>query len=762
MFGTFDEEARKVLMNAKKEMYELRHPYVGSEHLLLSILKDENSVSKKLKDYNLTYETLKKEIIAIIGKGTKESEYFLYTPLLKRVIENSIADGKENNENITIEMLFMNLLEEGEGIAIRLILGMNINIDDLYSEFSYSSVKKTKLKKTMLEEIGVDLNQKAINNEIDPVIGRKKEIQRLLEILSRRTKNNPLLIGEAGVGKTAIVEELSRLIVQGDVPLNLRNKRIISLDMASAVAGTKYRGEFEERMRKILKEIEESNNIILFIDEIHTLVGAGGAEGAIDASNIFKPSLARNKIRCIGATTTDEYKKFIEEDKALDRRFQKIYIEKPDIKTVKDILMHLKDIYEQYHSVKISEEIVDLILKLSEKYIHDRNQPDKSIDLLDEVCAKVSLKESKELLKYNQINRELKEIINAKNKAIKNNSFDEASKYKQKENILMNKVNELELKIYKTNSTKEVTKEDLRSILSSRTKLPIFELIKEKNNIIKDIEKEMKTNILGQNETIDKLLQIIKRKKMGLDNEKNSSLLFVGGSGVGKTELGKLFGKCLVGKENVIKLDMSEFSEPHSVSKLIGTSAGYIGYNDNKNIFEEIRNKPFSVLILDEIEKANQTVINLFFQILDEGHIKDSKGNVIRFDNVTIIMTSNIGFEEISVGFNKNNEIFSKLKDNFSTSFINRIDNIFIFNKLDESIIALLIERKIKEIKERYKNIKLNIDKNIYKEILKESNYNEFGARKIDKIIKDKIENIIIDNLLKEEYEIDIKELSVT
>ena len=585
MFGTFDEEARKVLMNAKKEMYELRHPYVGSEHLLLSILKDENSVSKKLKDYNLTYETLRKEIIAIIGKGTKESEYFLYTPLLKRVIENSIADGKENNENITIEMLFMNLLEEGEGIAIRLILGMNINIDDLYSEFSYNSVKKSKLKKTMLEEIGVDLNQKAINNEIDPVIGRNKEIQRLLEILSRRTKNNPLLIGEAGVGKTAIVEELSRLIVQGDVPLNLRNKRIISLDMASAVAGTKYRGEFEERMRKILKEIEESNDIILFIDEIHTLVGAGGAEGAIDASNIFKPSLARNKIRCIGATTTDEYKKFIEEDKALDRRFQKIYIEKPDIKTVKDILMHLKDIYEQYHSVKISEEIVDLIIKLSEKYIHDRNQPDKSIDLLDEVCAKVSLKESKELLKYNQINRELKEIINAKNKAIKNNSFDEASKYKQKENILMNKVNELELKIYKTNSTKEVTKEDLRNILASRTKLPIFELIKEKNNIIKDIEKEMKTNILGQNETIDKLLQIIKRKKMGLDNEKNSSLLFVGGSGVGKTELGKLFGKCLVGKENVIKLDMSEFSEPHSVSKLIGTSAGYIGGNKKQTIF---------------------------------------------------------------------------------------------------------------------------------------------------------------------------------
>ncbi len=359
------------------------------------------------------------------------------------------------------------------------------------------------------------------------------------------------------------------------------------------------------------------------------------------------------------------------------------------------------------------------------------------------------------------MNRELKEIINNKNKAILDNSFDEASNYKLKENALMNKINELELKIYKRNSVKEVTKEDLRNILVAKTKVPIFELSDEKSKIMNDIEKEMKTSILGQDETIDKLLTIIKRKKMGLDNNKNYSMLFVGGSGVGKTELGKLFGKCLVGKENVIKLDMSEFSESHSVSKLIGTSAGYIGYNDNKNLFEEIRNKPFSVLILDEIEKANQTVINLFFQILDEGHIKDSKGNVIRFDNVTIIMTSNIGFDEISVGFNKNNEILSKLKDNFSTSFINRIDNILVFNKLDEKVMMSLIERKIKDIKEKYKNVKLNIDKNIYKEILKESNYSEFGARKIDKIIKDKIENIIIENLLKEEFEVSIKELSV-
>ena len=400
MFGNFTEEARKILVNAKKEMNDLKHPYVGSEHLLLAILKDNNSVSNKLKEYNLNYDKFKKELIDVVGVGSNTSEWFLYTPLLKRILENAVLDSKENNQGeVTISHLFSSLLEEGEGVAIRILLGMHIDLEELYNEFENKLItpKGKKHKKLLLDELGVDLTTKALNNEIDPVIGRDKEIKRVLEILCRRTKNNPLLIGEAGVGKTAIVEELSRMIAFGEVPISLRNKRIISLDMATTVAGTKYRGEFEERMRKILKEIEENDDIILFIDEIHTLVGAGGAEGAIDASNIFKPALARNKIRCIGATTIQEYKKFIEQDGALDRRFQRVLVEIPDHDTVLSILKKLKPIYEKYHNVIIPDNSLNLIIELSDKYIYDRNHPDKAIDLLDEVCASVHLKGSKKL-----------------------------------------------------------------------------------------------------------------------------------------------------------------------------------------------------------------------------------------------------------------------------------------------------------------------------------------------------------------------------
>ncbi|MBQ9011242.1 MAG: ATP-dependent Clp protease ATP-binding subunit, partial [Bacilli bacterium] len=406
MFSNFEEEARKVLVIAKEEMQTMNHPYVSSEHLLLGILKTQNEITEKLQEYKLDYKNFKKEILKIIGKGSKKSDYFLYTPLLKRIIENACLDAKDNNDGIvTINHLFSGMLEEGEGVAIRILIGMGIDIDRLYDEFTIRLIVKKASQKLLLEELGTDLNQKAIEGKLDPVTGRDKEITRILEILSRRTKNNPLLIGKAGVGKTAIIEELANMIVKGNVPMNLKNKRIISLDMASSVAGTKYRGEFEERMHKILKEIEENDDIILFIDEIHTLVGAGGAEGAIDASNIFKPALARGTLRCIGATTTEEYKKFIEKDTALERRFQKIIIEPPNQKDTKDILMNLKPIYEGYHKVTIAEEIIDLIIDLSEKYIYNRNQPDKSIDILDEVCAKASLKETKNVKTYKKLNQ---------------------------------------------------------------------------------------------------------------------------------------------------------------------------------------------------------------------------------------------------------------------------------------------------------------------------------------------------------------------
>ena len=751
MFGNFEEEARKVLVNAKKEMYDLNHPYVSSEHLLLAILKGDNEISEKLKEFDLDYNRFKDEVIKIIGKGSKHSEWFLYTPLLKRIIENATLDAKENNNGVvTVNHLFASLLDEGEGVAIRILIGMDIDIDELYSEFTDKIINKKSHKKLLIDEIGTDLNKKAMNGNLDPVTGR--------EILCRRCKNNPLLIGEAGVGKTAIVEELANMIVRGEVPLTLRNKRIISLDMASSVAGTKYRGEFEERMNKILKEIEENDDIILFIDEIHTLVGAGGAEGAIDASNIFKPALARGKIRCIGATTTDEYKKYIEKDSALERRFQRVIIEAPSEETVKNILMNLKDIYEGYHKVIIDEEIIDLIIHLSSKYIYNRNEPDRSIDILDEVSAKVSLKESKGLKEYGFYNKKLKEVIKNKKKAILDNNFDKASTFKNEEFDLMNKINNLELSLYKTHSRK-VTKLDVAEVINMKTGIPIYEILNEKAKLIKQTEKILNKNIIGQDEAVKEVAKVAKKIKLGF-NDKCYSFLFCGPSGVGKTLLARTFGENLVGVNNIIKLDMSEYKEAHSISKIIGSPPGYVGYDDNTNILEEIRNKPYSVLILDEIEKAHTNIINLFLQVLDEGKIKNSKGKIVRFDNVVIIMTSNVGFHEINVGFNNKNTKISRLNDSFSIPFMNRVDKVICFNSLNEEDILKIIKMNLKKFKEKYSDkIKIRISKEVENEILNLSNYEEYGARKINKIIKDKIETIVIDKIIDGKSEIYIKNL---
>ena len=759
MFGQFTEEARKILINAKIEMTELKHPYVGSEHFLLAILKGKNNVSKKLKQYNLDYEIFKNKLIETVGIGSKQSEWFLYTPLLKRVMENAMLDCKENNTDVTIESLFSNLLEEGEGVAIRILLSLNIDLDSLYNEFSYKIINKKKNKKLLLEELGTDLTRKA--NELDPVIGRDDEIKRIIEILSRRTKNNPLLIGEAGVGKTAIVEQLSKMISEGNVPNNLKNKRIISLDMATLVAGTKYRGEFEERVKKILKEVEEDDEIILFIDEIHTLVGAGGAEGAIDASNIFKPALARNKLRCIGATTISEYKKFIETDKALERRFQKVMVDVPSSEVVKKILSRLKPIYEDYHHVTINDNIIDKIIKLSDKYIYDRNQPDKAIDILDEVCAKASLKESKELTLYNNLNKKLQTLIKNKNEAVSNNNFKKANSLKKEEFELMDKINNLEL-ILCNKKRNEVTINDVAYVINDKTQIPIYEILNENNKVINQMNKEINSKIIGQDEAVNEVINIAKKIKLGFKDDKCYSLMFVGPTGVGKTELALSFGHILAGK-NVIRLDMSEFSEAHSVSRFIGAPPGYIGYSDNKTILEEIKNKPFSVLILDEIERANNSIINLLFQILDNGKIKDAKGEEIYFNNIVIIMTSNIGFDEVNVGFNKNNNNISKLKEYFSLPFINRIDNIISFNSLKEENIIKLIEIKITNLINKYKSkIKVKIDKKVIEEILNLSNYQEFGARKLDKIIKNKLENIILDKIILGRKSVNIKSIEQT
>lgn len=753
MFGNFSEEAQNILVKAKLEMLELKHPYIGTEHLVLSMLSHSKKIKEKLSSYHLDYEIFKKEIIKVLGIGEENNSLFLYTPLLKKVINSAILDSKDNNDGVvTTEHLFSSLLEEGEGVAIRIFLSMGIDINAMYAEFATSLVKKVKPKKNrklLIEELGINLNEKAKNNLTDPVIDRDKEIERVLEILCRRTKNNPILIGNAGVGKTAIVEELAKRIVTNEVPDYLKNKKIISLDMATTVAGTKYRGEFEERMKKILNEIETNDDIILFIDEIHTLVGAGGAEGAIDASNILKPALARGHLRCIGATTVEEYKKFIEKDKALERRFQKVNIEEPSYEKTLEILTKLKPIYEKFHKVILQPELLEDIVKLSAKYIYDRSEPDKSIDIMDEVCSRVSIKETKIDKEITSLELEIDKLDKLKNSYIIENNIDKAYTYRKKEIVLQEKLNNLMLNINRNN--KIVTIKDVANVIHTKTQIPVYEILKDDAKVVKNIEKQLRDSIVGQDEAIKNLIDITKRIKFGYKSDnKCISFLFVGPSGTGKTALSKIYANLLVGGKNLIRLDMSEYADVTSVNKIVGSAPGYVGYDDNKNILDEIRNKPYSVILLDEIEKAHPQVINLFYQILDDGLIKDSKGNTIKFNNNIIIMTSNIGYEKNNVGFNNKAEstVLNELKNELSLPFVNRIDNIILFNHLTEENIRNIIKNKINVLKKKYANVTIKIGKNAVNEIVELSNYYDFGARKVDKIIKSKLENVIIDSIL--------------
>lgn len=747
MFGKFSEEAQRVLVDAQKEMSELKHPYIGSEHLLLAILKNNQDFVNKFKKYKITYKSFKEELINLVGIGDNTPDLLLYSTTLKTILENVIIESRETGDEISVNELLLSLLNEGEGKAIRILLSLGVDINKLYSDISEKrKIKQKKSKKLIVEELGVDLTKRAKNNELDPVIGRDIELNRVIEILSRRTKNNPLLIGEAGVGKTAIAEELARRIVSGNVPMPLKNKRIISVDMACTVAGTKYRGEFEERIKKMVKELEDNDDVIIFIDEIHTLVGAGGAEGAIDASNILKPALARGKLKLIGATTISEYKKFIEKDNALDRRFQKVFVEEPDKSNLKNILMNLKSIYEAYHGVKIEEKLIDKIIELSDRYIYDRCEPDKSIDILDEVCTKVSLKEAKEEKEIIKLSDCLTKIQREKNNAIINQNYDKAYSLKEDEEELQSKINKLKLDYMRKEKVKKVKLKDIVEVVSSKTKIPINEISKDYITSINEIEKTLKENIIGQDEAINKLIDISKKIKLGIkDKNKSYSVLFCGSTGTGKTYLSKLFAENLVGKNNVIKLDMSEYSESISINKIIGSPAGYVGYDDNKNILEEIRNKPYSVLILDEIEKAHKSVLNFFLNILDEGNCKDSSGKTVRFDNVLIIMTSNAYVSKSLMGFNKNT-INNSLEDFFSKEFINRIDEIVPFNKFTEEDINKIIIKEANKCYKKYNSENI-ISLDMINRIIKESNYEEYGVRKLCKAVRKEIENQIVCNI---------------
>ena len=744
MFSKYDEEAKKVLVNMQKEMVSLKHPYIGSEHLLLSLLKYGNKdIVNKFKDVGVTYDVFRNELIKVVGIGKSNNDFYLYTPLLRSILEAANIDSSDKGKKqVDTSDLFLALFEEGEGVAIRILLGMDVDVDSLYDDFYVS--KKTKNVKLSVETFGIDLNKKCSSGEIDPVVGRDKEISRLLEILSRRTKNNPLLLGDAGVGKTAIVEELARRLETSNVPSKLIGKRIISVSMASLVAGTKYRGEFEERLEKIIRELEENDDVILFIDEIHTLVGAGGAEGAIDASNILKPALARGKIKVIGATTTSEYKEFIESDKALSRRFQTVVVEEPSLDETINILKKLRPIYENYHKVKISDDVISEIVSLSDRYIYDRKMPDKAIDVMDEVCSRtsVSLYKSDNM---NEIIDKLSEVKNLKNESIMNNNFNEAFLYKKTEMILEDKKNKIELKSA-NKCYRKIKKDDVFKIVEEKSKIPIY---RDTARAFDKFETFISNAVFGQDEAIKLVCDTFKKNSFSRAKGKPISFLFVGPTGVGKTLLAKEYGKYFYG-DNIIRVDMSEYRESHSVSKMIGSPPGYVGYTDNKNVFEQVKDNPYSLIILDEIEKGSREVINLFLQVLDEGEAKNSKGEVINFSNTTIIMTSNLGCAKSSIGFSDNVN-YEDINKFFGPEFVNRIGNVVKFNKIDDVTARRLVNSKLSNLRKFYKNkdIVCSFSNKLVSEIVNLCQYEKYGARKIDGIISDRVESVIIDKILE-------------
>lgn len=765
MFSKFSEDAQKVLLASKNEMVLLKHPYVGSEHLILAILSNSNlALTNKLNKLNITYDKFRDKLIGVVGVGKSANNWFLYTPLLKRVIENAIFDARDKGETrVSVEQLFISILEEGDGVGIRILTLMDVDIDKIYSIINtkYSTKKSRKDKKLFVSDYSVNFNKRVMDGEVDPVVKRDEEVSRLIEILSRRCKNNPLLIGEAGVGKTAIVEELARRIVVGDVPKFLQNKTILSVSVSSMVSGTKYRGEFEERVNKILKEVEANSNIILFIDEIHTIVGAGGAEGAIDASNILKPSLARGKIRIIGATTISEYHASIEKDKALDRRFQKITVLEPNNNGTIEILKSLRPIYQKYHNVNISDEILSYIVMLTDSYITNLQNPDKSIDVMDEVCAKASLMLDNNEKKYKELARKLKSVKYLKNRAVIDGDFKSASDYKIEQYKIEDAINRQNIKGKNKNKV-NITKDMVKKVMESKTKVPIYELVDLDLEFTKKIEKKLLKKIIGQDDIVRDLCRYTKLIRSGISKSRPYSFLLIGPTGVGKTMLVKEYSNILFGKNNFFRVDMSEYKEAHSISKIIGSPPGYVGYQDDNYVLENIRNNPHSVLLLDEVEKSSRDVLKLFLQAMDEGVMHDASGREVSFKHVVIFMTSNIATNKNNLGFNLDSKT-SELRDFFSVEFLNRIDKIFNFKKLSSDDVSKIVREKLNVIKKKYKdkNINIKFNKKVIEKIVNDSEYLEYGARKVDKIIDSFVNDYILDMIMKGENEVNLDKLKV-
>ena len=806
MMYKFTKRAEKAIEYANRIALEFGHNYIGTEHLLYGLLKEGSGVaSKVLENQGITSEQIEEQIDALVGKNEEigEEEILGFTPRTKRVIETAFIEAKKlSSDFIGTEHLLIGIMREGDSVAVRILLNLNVNPQKLYNEIikvlnddesilnedkksTNSKVGASYNQTQTLNQYGTDLTKRAMEGKLDPVIGRKNEIERVIQILSRRMKNNPCLIGEPGVGKTAVVEGLAQKIVAGDVPESLKDKRVVTLDITSMVAGAKYRGDFEDRIKKCLNEVKKAKDVILFIDEIHTIVGAGSAEGAVDAANILKPLLARGEIQLIGATTLNEYRKYIEKDSALERRFSPVTVTEPSSEDTLKILEGIKDKYEAHHNVKITEEAMKAAVDLSVRYINDRFLPDKAIDLIDEAASKVRMRAYTVPDSLKKLEEEISAVSKEKEEAVRSQDFEKAATLRDKEHEAKDKL-EKEKQKWESKNSKEVitlTEEDIAEVISSWTRIPVKKLTQDENEKLKNLEKSLHERVVGQNEAVEAVAKAIRRGRVGLKdpNRPIGSFLFLGPTGVGKTELSKALAESLFGNEDsMIRIDMSEYMEGHSVSKLIGSPPGYVGFEEGGQLTEKIRRNPYSVILFDEIEKAHPDVMNMLLQILDDGRLTDSNGRTVNFKNTVIIMTSNIGARLITdkktLGFTSKEEnkedkkeyedikkdVLAELKKEFKPEFINRIDEIIVFHKLQKEEMRQIVDIMLKQVIKRMEvqNIKIKINDKVKDKIIEEGTDANYGARPlkrtIQNLLEDKIAEAILDGKISKDKEVKI------
>lgn len=782
MFNRFTQRAQKVLQLAQEEAIRWKHESIGTEHILLGLIREGGGIAAKaLEAIDVTPEMIERGIEELVGKGTKDVGPIVhYTPRAKKVIELAVDESRKlGHAYIGTEHILLALIREGEGVAARVLANAGVSLNKARQQVllllgsndaSQNSNPTQTVSTPTLDSLARDLTAIAREGGLDPVIGRSKEITRVIEVLSRRTKNNPVLIGEPGVGKTAIAEGLAQQIVNNEVPETLRDKRVMTLDMGTVVAGTKYRGEFEDRLKKVMDEIRQAGNIILFIDELHTLIGAGGAEGAIDASNILKPALARGELQCIGATTLDEYRKYIEKDAALERRFQPIQVDEPTVEETIQIIKGLRDRYEAHHRVKITDEAIEAAAKLSDRYISDRFLPDKAIDLIDEAGSKVRLRSFTMPPNLKELEDKLENVRNEKNAAVSSQEFEKAAALRDTEQKIKEELEQLK-KSWKEKQGKEeskVTVEDIAEVVSMWTGIPVNKIAQEESEKLLHLEEELHKRVVGQHEAVEAISRAIRRARAGLKDPKRpiGTFIFLGPTGVGKTELAKALAEVMFGDEDaMIRIDMSEYMEKHSTSRLVGSPPGYVGFEEGGQLTEKVRRKPYSVVLLDEIEKAHPDVFNILLQVLDDGRLTDSKGRTVDFRNTVVIMTSNIGAEALkyqkNLGFgvgekdskykDMKSTMMDELKKAFRPEFLNRIDEIIVFKPLEKEelkqIVSLMAKSLVKRLKDQ--DIDLELTDAALEKIAEEGYDPQYGARPIRRALQKNVEDRLSEELLK-------------